>query len=147
MRCPGVVIGQGMAWTRHWHHNKVQSFHPLFFCDSFSVTLTPEFFCWPVASIFLSIFDLMSLASVTKAWGRSEKNGWEKRKQTLWGLKTRHLHGHWVYAEIRTYCIHGYFRGGFIFVNFASQSSQKFEHFHFNIWLFIVLKTSQKSWY
>ena len=35
------------------------------------------------------------------------------------------------------YCIHGYFCGGFIF---ASQSS---ENFHFNIWLFIVMKTSE----
>ena len=37
-----------------------------------------------------------------------------------------------------TYCIHGYFRDGFIFVNFASQSSRKFP--------LQVMKTSQKLW-
>ena len=30
-----------------------------------------------------------------------------------------------VMTKCTHYCIHGYFRGGFIFANFASQSSQK----------------------
>ena len=40
------------------------------------------------------------------------------------------------------YCIRGYFCGGFIFANFASQTSQKF---HFNTCLFTVMETSEKS--
>ena len=48
-----------------------------------------------------------------------------------------------ILGDMIIYCIRGYFRGGFIFANFASQTSRK--NFHFSLCLFTVMKTSEKS--
>ena len=45
-----------------------------------------------------------------------------------------------VNSAVLLLLLRGYFHGGFIFVNFVSQFSR---NFHFNTWLFIVMKTSQ----
>ena len=47
----------------------------------------------------------------------------------------------WYMLYWSEYCIHGYFCGGFIFANFARQSSRKFPLQY----MAIVMKTSQKS--